>query len=81
MEKLKKTHGDSKTLSDAQREEIAEIDKKYEAQLAEQRLTFDAKISTAPPEEVPKLKEDLADVITGIEAKRKTEKEAIWDSA
>ena len=81
MERLAKTSGPTKTLTDEQKARIAEIEKKYEAKIAQEKLGLEARIAAATtPEELEKCRQDLAASIAALEAKRDDEKSAIWDS-
>ena len=70
MERLEKTSGPAKKLSDEQRAEIAHIEKVYEARLAETRLDFDQKMgSAASVAELEELQQ-LSQKITELEQER-----------
>lgn len=80
MARLEKDSGPSKRLTEEQKAQIAEIDNKYEARLAEQRLAFDAKLGAAASfEELEKLKEEMAQTLASIEEQRQRAKDAVWD--
>ena len=82
MERLEKTSGPAKKLSDEQRAEIAHIEKVYEARLAETRLDFDQKMgSAASVAELEELQQQLSQKITELEQERDRTKEAIWEQA
>ena len=79
MERLERESGPSQTLTDKQREHIAEIDKKYEARMAEARLAADGRLAgAASMEEVNGIRSDLASDLQSLEEKREREKEAVW---
>lgn len=77
MERLEKEHGPGKKLTDEQRAKIAGIDNQYEAKIAELRLSYDSKMA-AEPHEAEGLRQELAETVKSLEAKRDKEKEAIW---
>ncbi|MCH8203513.1 MAG: hypothetical protein IID09_00025 [Candidatus Hydrogenedentes bacterium] len=79
MEKLDAASGPVKTLSDEQKEQVAEIDKSCDAKIAETKLTFDEKLAAAPPEKVEELQQELASELARLEEKRETEKESFWN--
>lgn len=82
MERLEKASGPSKKLSDAQREEIAGIEKVYEARLAEVRLDFDQKMGSAESmAQLEELRAQLAQKIADLEQERDKKKETIWEQA
>lgn len=82
MERLEKTSGPAKKLSEEQRAEIAHIEKVYEARLAETRLDFDQKMgSAASVAELEELQQQLSQKITELEQERDRKKEAIWEQA
>lgn len=77
MERLNK-ESPSRQLSDDEKAEMAEIDKKYDAKAAELNLAHDAKVA-ANPMEAMELKQLLAADIASLEEKRAAEKDAVWD--
>jgi hypothetical protein len=79
MERMDRESGPSKKLSDAQRAEIADIDERFEAKIAEQRLAFEPKIATAPFAEQGALKQQLAEAIAALELQRDGEKDRVWN--
>ena len=81
MEKLNAASGPVKTLSDEQKERVAEIDKSYDAKIAETKLTFDDKLAVAPPEEQPGTQQELASELARLEEKREKETEDVWNEA
>lgn len=81
MEKLNASSGPVKTLSDEQKEQVAEIDKSCDAKIAETKLAFDEKVAAAPPEKVQELQQRLASELARLEEKRETEKESVWNEA
>ena len=81
MARLEKSHGPSKKLTEAQKARIAEIEKKYEAKVAEQKLALESGLASAKtPEELDQMKAALAESIAKLEAQREQEKQAIWDA-
>ncbi|MFO7974597.1 MAG: hypothetical protein R6V12_08180 [Candidatus Hydrogenedentota bacterium] len=82
MERLEKTSGPTKKLTDAQREEIARIDKVYEAKIAEARLEYEQKMASASsPTELDELQGQLAQNVAELEQEREKQKETIWEKA
>jgi len=80
LEKLEKEHGPTKTLTDAQRAHIADIEKRYEAKIAELDLSYDARMSSAKTaEELAAMREELASRRGALEADRDREKDTVWD--
>lgn len=80
MERLAK-ESPTRTLSDGEKTEIAELDKKMDARVAETKLSFDAKLAAANPMEAEALHQDLVAEVARIEEKREAEKDAIWKRA
>lgn len=82
MERMEKESGASQKLTDDQKKEIAEIEKKFEAKIAETKLDIEAKITglegAGAFEEVPALKKRLAEELAQFTAKRDEEKEKVW---
>lgn len=81
MERMEAASGPTQKLNDDQKAAIAEIDKKYDAQSAETKLGFDAKIATAEPTEQLGLREEQANELQKIESRREHDKEQVWNSA
>ncbi len=82
MERLEKESGPAKKLSDEQRDRIAEIDKKYEAEMAETRLNFETRLSQAAShEERQEVQQRMVEAMNGLEAERDQEKDAVWADA
>ncbi|MFP6584073.1 MAG: hypothetical protein VCD00_16155 [Candidatus Hydrogenedentota bacterium] len=80
MERLAK-ESPSRTLSDEEKTEIAELDKKMDAQVAEAKLSFDAKMAVANPVEAEVMHQELVAEVARIEEKREADKDAIWKRA
>jgi hypothetical protein len=81
MERLEKASGPTKKLSDAQKARIADIEKTYEAKIAETKLAYDPRmLSAASIDELNQLKKELADAIIALEERREKEKEAVWNA-
>lgn len=78
MERLNQ-ESPSRQLSDAEKAELAEIEKKCAAKIAELNLAHDAKVSGVNPVEAMELQQELALGITRLEGKRDVEKDALWD--
>ena len=81
MEKLNAVSGPVKTLSDEQKEQVAEIDKRYDAKIAETKLTYDDKLAAAPQDEYQNVQDELSSELARLEEKRETEKENAWNEA
>ncbi len=80
MERLQQEHGPTKSLTDAQRARIAEINAKFDAKTAEARLGFEAKMKGASSiEEYEKMQADQAAALGDIEEQREREKDAVWN--
>ena len=76
--------GEDKPLSDEQKEKIAEIDSKYQAKIAEQRIFLEKNLSDAKAqgneEEIELIRRQLNDEIADLEAKANSEKDKIHSS-
>ncbi|GMU93222.1 MAG: hypothetical protein AMXMBFR4_22800 [Candidatus Hydrogenedentota bacterium] len=82
MERLEKESGPGRKLSDAQKAEIAEIDRRFDASVAEEKLTFDTKMAKAQSfEEMETLRAELAKALADLETRRERAKEAVWNEA
>ena len=73
--------GDGKPLTDEQKEQIAEIDSKYKAKIAERKIVLEKSLSEAIEqqnhEEADTISRQLADEIASLEDKAEVEKEKI----
>lgn len=78
MERLEAESGPTKKLTDEQKEQIAEIERKFDARVAEVKLEFDAKFGTADFESQPLLQDQLVHELASLEEKREQQKEAVW---
>jgi hypothetical protein len=81
MERLEKESGPSRKLSGKQKAEIATIEKKYEAKIAETRLSYDARMGGAPDfEALNALKMEMAGKVAALEEQRDAEKDRLWNA-
>jgi methenyltetrahydromethanopterin cyclohydrolase len=79
MERLEAASGPTRRLSDDEKAALAEIDKKYDAQVAALRIDSDAKKATASSyAALQELQEELARELAAIEDRRTRDKDAIW---
>ena len=71
--------GGTREYSEAKKEQLAEIDSRYEARIAEVRLHADDKRKGLAPgsPELQELQEQLSRDVTRLEAKREAEKDAV----
>ncbi len=82
MERLEAASGPTRRLSDEEKTALAEIDSKYDAQIASVRINQDGKIgSAASYEELNALKDEMAREIAAIEDRRTRDKDAIWGAS
>lgn len=80
MARLEKEKGPGRKLSDAQKAEIAGIDKKYDARAAEERISFEGRMAKAANfEELERMRAEMAAALATIEEQREKTKEAVWD--
>jgi hypothetical protein len=78
MERLEKESGPSKKLTDEQKKKLADIEKIYEAKLAEVKLDYEPKLNAAEPgDEHQAVLAEMAAKINSLEEKREKEKEAV----
>lgn len=81
MERLEKESGPTRKLSDEQKTRIADLERRFDARIAEQKLSYEDKFRAAQTmEDYDRLKAELADAIASLEAQRDREKEAIWNA-
>lgn len=81
MERMAAEAGPSKTLTEDEKRQCAEIDQKFDGRVAETKLSYDAKIASASPAEVDGVKSELAADLARLEALRDKEKDSIWGGA
>jgi hypothetical protein len=82
MERLERESGPTRKLNDDQKARIAEIDKKYDAQAAELRLSFENRLMTATTQaEADAIQQELAGGLSSVESNRQQAKEAVWGEA
>lgn len=80
MARLEKEAGPSRKLTDAQKAQIADIEKRFGARVAEERLSFDARMAKAASfEEAQQLQRDAAAALASLEEQREKAKEAVWN--
>ena len=80
MARLEEAAGPSRKLTDTQKSEIAELNKKYDARAAEERMAFDSKMAAAPTfEELEKLRAEMAAAHARIEEDREKATETVWN--
>jgi hypothetical protein len=79
LERLKQEAGEVRTLSDEEKQRIAEIDAKINAQIAEIKVMYSSKLQSATSsEEYARIQADMAREIERLEAKRTEEKDRVW---
>lgn len=80
LERLERDAGPTKKLSDQQKAQIAEIDRKYDAKVAEKKLEYESRMAAATPEQADELRKELAETVAKLETERESQKDAIWNS-
>jgi hypothetical protein len=78
MERLNQEYP-SRTLSDEEKVELADIDKKYDAKIAEVNLTHDSKVATLNPMELMAAQQEMNAEVASLNEKRESEKDALWN--
>lgn len=81
MEKMRASSGPERKLSEKQKKQIADIDSRYNAKVAEAKLNFDQKIAGAPRTERAGVEQERVDELARLESKREAEKESVWNEA
>ena len=73
--------GDNQSLTDEQKEKIAEIDSKYKAKIAERKIFLEKNLSDAQAqgneEEIELVRRQLNDEVADLEDKSESEKDKI----
>ena len=76
--------GDDKPLTDEQKEQIAEINSKYKAKIAERKIFLEKSLQDAlaqgQQEEAEEVRKILAQEVSSLESKAEAEKEKIRNS-
>ena len=81
MERLEKEDpSTTKSLNDEQRKQLAEIDKRYDAKIAEKEIFLKDKINKADPQERHMIEEQLANERERLNDERETEKDKIREN-
>jgi len=81
MERLEKSSGPTRKLSDEDKAKIADIEKVWEAKIAEAKLSYAEKMRAAGSiEEYNHLQAELSDKIRSLEEHRDRDKEAVWNT-
>jgi len=82
MERLNEASGPTRRLTPEQKACLAEIDKKFDARVAEARLRHeDRSAKAASAEEYEGIQTEMAAEIQSIEAQRQREKDEVWEKA
>lgn len=81
MERMEAESGPTKKLTDEQKVAIAEIDQKYDAQIAETKLHYESKLAMADYRQGAALQEEMAQELRKLEERREAEKEKVWSEA
>lgn len=82
MERLERESGPTARLTDEQKARISDLDKRYDAMVAEKRLAYEDRLVTASsPAESDRIQAELASELADIEARRQQEREAVWSQA
>jgi hypothetical protein len=82
MAKLEKESGPIRKLTEEQKVRSGEIDKIYDAKIAQVHLKYDDKLSGAvPPPQAELILQEKSREIQEIETKREQEKDALWDES
>lgn len=81
LERLEAASGPTRKLSEDERAALAEIDSRYDAQLAGTRIDYEARIAAADSRETwLALKAEFARELQAIEERRTQAKDAIWNA-
>lgn len=84
MERLEKSDPEHKSITDEQREQLASIDKKYEAKIAEREIFLQGKLKKAQAardaEEIEQLKRQIQDERKIMEEEKEAAKEKVRQS-
>jgi len=81
MERLEKASGPSQKLSEEQKNRIADLEKVYDAKIAEVKLSFVPRVQAVQSQaELESIQAEMAAKIASLEEKREREKEAIWNA-
>lgn len=79
MERMEAESGPTRKLDDKERAQLAQIESKCDAQVAELRIGYEQKLAVAPPTESGPLQEEMTKELARIEERRESEKDKIWN--
>jgi hypothetical protein len=79
MERMEKESGPSRQLSEDEKAQTAEVEKVYDARIAELKLSFEGKMELNPAE-AEALRNEMIHEISRLEEKRDAEKDKIWQA-
>ncbi len=79
MQKLQAASGPSRKLTEDQKARLAEMDRVYDAKVAEIQLSIEQKIAAAAPEDQGVLGEKLTSELARLHEKREHDKDAVWN--
>ena len=81
MARLEKERGPTKKLTDEQKAQVAEIEIKCAAKIAEKKLAYETEIAGAEsPEDMEKIRANFVGAIASLETGRDKAKEAVWEA-
>ncbi len=79
MERMNAENGPTRQLNDGEKGALADIDRIFDARVAEARLGFEDRMAKAESyADLQSLREQMAAELKAIEDKRDSEKERIW---
>ena len=81
MERLQAESGPTRDLSEDEKRQLAEIDNRIDAKVAEINVTYSSRIAVASPEEAQALTEEMNAEAARAEDKRQAEKNKIWEQS
>ena len=79
MERMEAESGPTKKLTEDEKAKLAEINAKYDARVAEAKLSRDSKIGEALPEARDALQAEMSQELANLEEKREREISEVWD--
>lgn len=76
---MERLGGEKTSLTDAQKSELAEIDRTFDAKVAETKLAYEGRISEAQgePDKADELREELAAELRKLADRRESRKNAV----
>jgi hypothetical protein len=78
MERMREEVGEVKQLTDEQKAKAAEIDKRFEAEIAQVKMDGESRAAAADPVAAQEILKEMAVQVAELEGRCESEKERLW---